>query len=147
MDIKEQILNYIPFNEQEERDKKLLLEWLSEPDVFERKNERAHFTASAWVVNPERTKVLMVYHNIYDSWSWIGGHADGVEDLCTVAMKELAEEGMTMVVVTHEMSFARDVADRVIFMDGGVIVEEGTPEQIFTNAQNERTQSFLSKVL
>jgi polar amino acid transport system ATP-binding protein len=54
---------------------------------------------------------------------------------------------MTMVVVTHEMGFAREVGTRVIFMDGGVIVEEGTPEQIFTNAQNERTQSFLSKVL
>ena len=92
MDIKEQILNYIPFNEQEERDKKLLLEWLSEPDVFERKNERAHFTASAWVVNPERTKVLMIYHNIYDSWAWIGGHADGEEDLLAVAKREAREE-------------------------------------------------------
>lgn len=92
MDIKEQILNYIPFNEQEERDKKLLLEWLSEPDVFERKNERAHFTASAWVVNPERTKVLMIYHNIYDSWAWMGGHADGEENLFAVAEREAKEE-------------------------------------------------------
>ena len=62
-------------------------------------------------------------------------------------MKDLANEGMTMVVVTHEMGFAKEVADRVIFMDGGYIVEEGTPEQIFNNAQNERTKSFLSKVL
>ncbi len=62
-------------------------------------------------------------------------------------MKSLAKEGMTMVVVTHEMGFAREVADRVIFMDEGVIMEEGTPEQIFTNPQNERTQLFLSKVL
>lgn len=62
-------------------------------------------------------------------------------------MKRLALSGMTMVVVTHEMGFAREVGTRVIFMDGGVIVEEGTPEQIFSNAQNERTQSFLSKVL
>ena len=62
-------------------------------------------------------------------------------------MKDLAKSGMTMVVVTHEMGFAREVGTRVIFMDGGVIVEEGTPEQIFTAAQNERTQSFLSKVL
>ena len=85
MDIKEQILNYIPFNEQEERDKKLLLEWLSEPDVFERKNERAHFTASAWVVNPESTKVRMIYDNIYASWAWMGGHADGEENLFAVA--------------------------------------------------------------
>ena len=62
-------------------------------------------------------------------------------------MKELAREGMTMVVVTHEMGFAREVADRVLFMDGGVIVEEGTPEQIFENPKSERLQGFLSKVL
>ncbi|MBC1458943.1 amino acid ABC transporter ATP-binding protein [Listeria newyorkensis] len=62
-------------------------------------------------------------------------------------MKSLAKEGMTMVVVTHEMGFAKEVADRVIFMDGGYIQEQGTPEQIFTNPQNERTQSFLGKVL
>lgn len=62
-------------------------------------------------------------------------------------MKDLAEEGMTMIIVTHEMGFAKEVADRVIFMDGGFIVEQGTPEQIFNNPQNERTQAFLSKVL
>lgn len=62
-------------------------------------------------------------------------------------MKQLAEEGMTMVVVTHEMGFAKEVADRVIFMDEGVIVEIGTPHEIFDNPQNERTKLFLSKVL
>ncbi len=69
-----------------------------------------------------------------------------VGEVLTV-MKQLAEEGMTMVVVTHEMGFAKEVADRVIFMDSGVIVEEGTPEEIFENPKNERTQSFLRKVL
>ena len=62
-------------------------------------------------------------------------------------MKQLAQEGMTMVVVTHEMGFAREVANRVIFMDGGGILEEGTPEQIFDHPQEERTKAFLSKVL
>jgi polar amino acid transport system ATP-binding protein len=62
-------------------------------------------------------------------------------------MKDLARDGMTMVVVTHEMGFAREVGDRVIFMDEGRIVEEGTPEQIFANTQNVRTKAFLSKVL
>ena len=62
-------------------------------------------------------------------------------------MKQLANEGMTMVVVTHEMGFAREVADRVLFMDEGKIVEEGTPEEIFSNPQNPRTQDFLAKVL
>ena len=62
-------------------------------------------------------------------------------------MKQLAQEGMTMVVVTHEMGFAREVADRVFYMDEGIIYEEGTPEQIFTNPQKPRTREFLSKVL
>lgn len=62
-------------------------------------------------------------------------------------MKQLAGEGMTMVVVTHEMSFAKDVADRVIFMDDGYIVESGTPEEIFTNPKNDRTRTFLSRIL
>lgn len=60
-------------------------------------------------------------------------------------IKSLAEEKMTMVIVTHEMSFARDVADRVIFMDGGVIVEEGTPEEVFGNTHNQRTKDFLQR--
>ena len=62
-------------------------------------------------------------------------------------MKQLARDGMTMIVVTHEMGFAREVADRVIFMDGGYIVEQGTPEQVFGNPQHKRTQDFLNKVL
>ena len=62
-------------------------------------------------------------------------------------MKHLAEEGMTMVVVTHEMGFAKEVADRVIFMEGGAIIEQGTPEDIFDNPKNDRTKEFLSKVL
>ena len=62
-------------------------------------------------------------------------------------MKELAREGMTMVVVTHEMGFAREVANRVLFMADGCILEEGTPEEIFGNPQNPRTRDFLNKVL
>ena len=62
-------------------------------------------------------------------------------------MKELANEGMTMVVVTHEMGFAREVSDRVVFIDGGVIIEEGTPEQLFGSPKNARTIDFLNKVL
>ncbi len=62
-------------------------------------------------------------------------------------IKQLAQEGMTMVIVTHEMGFAREVADRVIFMDGGYIVEQNTPQEIFGNPQNERTKDFLNKIL
>ncbi|NLK27286.1 MAG: amino acid ABC transporter ATP-binding protein, partial [Clostridiales bacterium] len=60
-------------------------------------------------------------------------------------IRSLAEEKMTMVIVTHEMAFARDVADRVIFMDGGVIVEEGTPDEVFGNTSNQRTKEFLQR--
>ena len=62
-------------------------------------------------------------------------------------MKGLAESGMTMIVVTHEMGFAREVADKLVFMDGGVVVEEGDPTEVLTNPQRERTKAFLSKVL
>ena len=62
-------------------------------------------------------------------------------------MRELADEGMTMIVVTHEMEFARDVSDRVIFMSDGYIVEEGKPQEIFTNPKNQRTKSFLSRIV
>ena len=62
-------------------------------------------------------------------------------------MKDLAKEGMTMIVVTHEMGFARDVADRVIFMADGYVVEEGKPEEMFTSPKNERTKAFLSRIL
>ena len=62
-------------------------------------------------------------------------------------IKKLAEEGMTMVIVTHEMGFAREVADRILFMDGGIIAEEAPPMEIFNNPKNPRTKEFLSKVL
>ena len=62
-------------------------------------------------------------------------------------MKSLAEEGMTMVIVTHEMGFAKEVADRVLFVDGGLILEDDTPEKVFDDPTNERTKLFLSKIL
>lgn len=93
MSLYEEIERYKPVNEQETRDREQMLEFIkNNPDFLLRDNLVAHFTASAWTVNKERTKTLMVYHNIYKSWSWIGGHADGEEDLCAVAMRELKEE-------------------------------------------------------
>lgn len=89
----EKIENYKPFNEQEERDKPLILDWIrNNENAFTRENTIAHITASAWVVNKDRSKVLMVYHNIYNSWSWLGGHADGETDLLSVALREVREE-------------------------------------------------------
>lgn len=93
MEIREAIERYIPFNEQETADKALILDFLAKnADAFHRSNLVAHMTASAWVVNPARSRVLMVYHKIYDSWSWTGGHADGDEDLARVALREVREE-------------------------------------------------------
>ena len=89
----EQLERYEPYNEQEARDRALLLRALrEEADVFTRENDRMHMTASAWVTNEAHDRVLMAYHNIYDSWAWLGGHADGEEDLLAVALREVREE-------------------------------------------------------
>jgi ADP-ribose pyrophosphatase YjhB (NUDIX family) len=91
--IYQQILDYKPFNERESLDREVMLDYISNTeDILTRENKIAHMTTSAWIVNKERTKVLMIYHNIYDSWAWVGGHADGDEDLIHVAKKEIEEE-------------------------------------------------------
>ena len=93
MKIVEEIKKYRPCNAQEQRDQALILDFLEKNgDAFLQSNLLAHMTASSWIVNPERTKTLMVYHNLYDSWSWTGGHADGETDLLSVALREAREE-------------------------------------------------------
>ena len=75
------IQNYKPKNQQEEYDKEQMLQFMKNNENYlERENQVGHFTASMWTLNKERTKTFMVYHNLYDSWSWIGGHADGMEN-------------------------------------------------------------------
>lgn len=111
MRLKDIILNYKPFNEQEEADKNLIIEAMDKfSDLLSRDNNIAHFTSSTFVVNKNRDKVLMVYHNIYDSWSWIGGHCDGDGDFKRVAIKELEEEtGVKDVKFLDEEIFSLDV--------------------------------------
>ncbi len=93
MNLKDQIEKYVPQNEQEEHDKSLMLEFINKfDDVLTRKNRIGHFTASSWITNKERTKILMIYHNIYNSWAWTGGHCDGDKNLLHVALKEAEEE-------------------------------------------------------
>lgn len=88
-----QLEKYIPFNEQEEQDKEMILQALrTQQNIFSRDNTYMHMTASAWIVNKNRTKTIMAYHNIYNSWSWLGGHADGDENLLAVALREAKEE-------------------------------------------------------
>ncbi|WP_238906813.1 NUDIX hydrolase [Clostridium sp. YIM B02506] len=89
----EDIKNYKPNNEQEEKDKKLIEYYIDNfKDILTRENELAHLTSSAFILNKDKSKALMIYHNIYDSWAWTGGHADGEEDLLAVALKEAKEE-------------------------------------------------------
>mgnify|MGYP001003793143 CR=1 FL=1 len=93
MELLNQIAAYRPCCEQEETDRRLILQYAEIfDDLFTRQNEMAHFTASAWIVTPDRSHALMAYHNLYDSWAWLGGHADGEQDLLSVALREAREE-------------------------------------------------------
>ncbi|MBQ9395130.1 MAG: NUDIX hydrolase [Proteobacteria bacterium] len=104
--ILEDIENYDPYNEQEIVDKSVIFNFIrANADAFLRSNLLAHVTASSWIVNADRSRVLMVYHNIYNSWSWTGGHADGDEDLAAVALRECQEETG----VEHARLVSRDI--------------------------------------
>ena len=131
MSVYEDIARYEPFNEQERRDKAVILRFLEEnDDAFLRENLIAHMTASAWVVNPLRDKVLMVYHRIYDSWSWTGGHADGEEDLLAVALREVTEETG----VTHVRPVSEDIFSlETLTVDGHEKRGEYVPSHLHLN--------------
>ena len=91
--LKENLEEFEPYNEQVEVDKKIILDYINNfDDTLTRQNKYGHFTSSAFVLNKERTKILMVYHKIYNSWAWPGGHSDGDSNLLNVAMKEAKEE-------------------------------------------------------
>ena len=91
---KKQIQSYVPMNEQEVQDQKVILNYIKlfEHNILTRENEFAHLTSSGFILNEARDKVLMIYHNLYNSWAWTGGHADGEADLLAVAIKEAKEE-------------------------------------------------------
>lgn len=92
-ELKGNIEKFEPYNEQEEVDKRVMLKFIGDfDDVLTRQNEYGHFTSSAFVLNKNRSKILMAYHNIYNSWTWVGGHSDGDSNLLNVAMKEAREE-------------------------------------------------------
>lgn len=107
MNLKEQIENYIPFDDVEEKNKEYLLKWIDTfKDVLTRKNEFGHFASSAFVVNKDRTKMLVVYHNIYNSWIFPGGHVDGEENFLSVAIREVEEETGLKTTVLDNSIFA-----------------------------------------
>ena len=111
MNLREKIENYLPYNCEEKKDKEIILKYMdSFPDVVTRSNEIGHLTSSCWLVNEDRSKVLMIYHNIYNSWSWTGGHADGDEDLLNVSLKEAREEtGIENIKILSDEIFSLEV--------------------------------------
>jgi len=127
----QEIKNYRPCNAQEMADQKVMLDFIEKnADCLLRENRIAHFTASIWTVNRQRTKTLMVYHNIYDSWSWIGGHADGEEDLKSVALRELCEETG----VKNARLVSKDIFSlEVLTVDGHVKRGEYVPSHLHLN--------------
>lgn len=93
MNLLDKIIKYQPYNEQEKIDKELAIKYIKQFDnILSRGNKIIHFSSSSWIVNKEKTKVLLGYHIIYDSWSWTGGHCDGDSNLLRVALKEAQEE-------------------------------------------------------
>ncbi|MDE1548880.1 NUDIX hydrolase [Jeotgalibaca caeni] len=124
MDLKKEISAYTPYNEQEAAAKEQILAYLEkEAALLTRENTHAHFTASAWVLNPTHTKVAMVYHHIYQSWSWVGGHADGEADLLKVAIKEAKEEtGLKEIKPVHSHIYSIEVLPVAEHVKKGKIV-------------------------
>ncbi|MBR0367333.1 MAG: NUDIX hydrolase [Clostridia bacterium] len=93
LNLRNKIEAYVPFNAQEAADRRMMLRAIDAlENPLSRENVFAHFTASAWIVNPGRTRALMAWHNIYKTWAWTGGHADGEADLLSVALREAREE-------------------------------------------------------
>ena len=131
MKLYQEIEKYQSVNEQEEKDKQVMLQVLkTQPDCFVRDNQIVHFTASTWTVNKDRTKVLMAYHNLYASWAWSGGHADGEEDLRVVALKELQEETG----VTHAKLVSDDIFSlEILTVDGHVKKGTYVPSHLHLN--------------
>ncbi|MGN1277106.1 MAG: NUDIX hydrolase [Floccifex sp.] len=111
MDLIKQIEKYIPYNEQEQMDKELMLHALkTQENIFTRENTLCHITSSAWVINEKKTKVLMAYHKIYNSWAWLGGHNDGEENCLDVAIREVKEEsGLQEVKAVFDDIFSLEV--------------------------------------
>lgn len=133
MQLLEQLKSYQPYNEQETHDKAVMLRLMADenqPDLFTRENAMAHFTASAWLINKEHTKVLMIYHNLYDSWAWTGGHADGERNLLAVAIKEAKEEtGVQTITPVSEEIFSIEI----LTVDGHVKRGKYVPSHLHLN--------------
>ena len=130
MDLKDAIQAFRPWNEQEEHDRDVMLELLgSGAELFTRQNRTAHFTASSWIVDAEKTHVLMAYHRIYRAWAWTGGHADGEKDLLAVALREANEE-----TGVHAKALSTDIFSlEILTVDGHVKKGAYVPSHLHLN--------------
>ena len=127
MGLKEQIEKYQPFDETEERIKEYQLNWINTfDDVLTRENKLGHFASSEFVVNRHRTKMLVVYHNIYDAWIFPGGHADGEENMLSVAIREVEEETGLKTKILDESIYAISASPIVGHMKKGKYVPAHT---------------------
>lgn len=141
------IEHYRTINEQEKCDKRVMLDFMTKnTDYLDRTNQVAHFTTSIWTVNKEHTKTLMVYHNIYNSWSWIGGHADGEENLSKVAMRELQEEtGVKNAKLVSDDIFSLEILTVDGHMKKGVYVPSHLHLNITYLAEADEKEMLLVK--
>ena len=131
MALRDEILAFRPYNDQEAAEKRLMLQYMDAfPDLLTRENEMAHFTASCWIVDPSRSQALMAYHNLYQSWAWLGGHADGDADLLRVALREANEE--SGIVGAHALS-DRIFSLEILGVDGHVKRGRYVPTHLHLN--------------
>lgn len=145
MSLLENIKKFKPLNQQEARDKERMIAYMAKNEnCLSREDDTAHFTASIWTVNRECTKTLMVYHNIYNSWSWIGGHADGEEDLRSVAMRELKEEtGIRNAILLSPEIFSLEILTVNGHVRKGIYVPSHLHMNVTYFAQAEENQELV----
>jgi 8-oxo-dGTP pyrophosphatase MutT (NUDIX family) len=143
----EEIKEYKPYNEQEEKDKEIILSCVDNfEDILTRNNPTAHITSSSFVINRNRDKVLMVYHNIYNSWSWTGGHADGDDDLLAVAIKEAKEEtGVTKIQLINKNIFSLDILPVFGHMKKGKYVSAHLHLSVTYLLQGDENEALIVK--
>ena len=147
MNLRSALLAYRPDCAQESADLALMLRCLDAfPDVLSRDNPICHFTASCWIVEPARRRVLMAHHNLYNAWAWIGGHADGESDLCAVALREAREEtGLRELRLLREGIFSVQVLAVQSHVKRGAFVSSHLHLDCCYLFEAEQTQPLRSK--
>lgn len=147
MELYDELLDYIPYNIQEEADRTVMLRYLRDfSNVYTRENVYGHITSSPWIINADASRVLMIYHNIYDSWGWCGGHADGDRDLIHVALKEGTEEtGLKHLQLLDKRILAIDILPVPPHMKRGAFVSAHVHLNVTYLCQADEQEALTSK--